>query len=108
MTVCGLVTAGVVVLFPESREFRIAPYFWILIAMAVFEGIAFAITRGAPGTVITMESRMIGFMFAIVLMLVIHTPRVYRSSGCSDFSAVYEAFTNAVAVTPVALSVARG
>ena len=55
MTVCGLVTAGVVVLFP----------------MAVFEGIAFAINRGAPGTVITMESRMIGFMFAIVLMLVI-------------------------------------
>lgn len=52
MTVCGLVTAGVVVLFPESREFRIAPYFWILIAMAVFEGIAFAINRGAPGTVI--------------------------------------------------------
>jgi hypothetical protein len=47
MTVCGLVTAGVVVLFPESREFRIAPYFWILIAMAVFEGIAFAINRGA-------------------------------------------------------------
>jgi hypothetical protein len=71
MTVCGLVTAGVVVLFPESREFRIAPYFWILIAMAVFEGIAFAINRGAPGTVITMESRMIGFMFAIVLMVVI-------------------------------------
>jgi hypothetical protein len=71
MTVCGLVTAGVLVLVPQSREFRIAPYFWILIAMVLFEGIAFARNRGAPGTVITMESRMIGFVVAIALMLVI-------------------------------------
>jgi hypothetical protein len=71
MTVCGLLTAGVLVLVPQSREFRIAPYFWILIAMVLFEGIAFARNRGAPGTVITMESRMIGFVVAIALMLVI-------------------------------------
>jgi hypothetical protein len=71
MTVCGLVTAGVLVLVPQSREFRIAPYFWILIAMVLFEGIAFARDRGAPGTVITMESRVIGFVVAIALMLVI-------------------------------------
>ena len=39
--------------------------------MAIFEGVAFACNRGAPGTVITMESRMIGFVIAIALMLVI-------------------------------------
>ena len=71
MTVCGLATAGVLVFFPQSREFGIAPYFWVLIAMAIFEGVAFACNRGAPGTVITMESRMIGFVIAIALMLVI-------------------------------------
>lgn len=71
MTLCGLVTAGVLVLFPQSREFRIAPYFWILIAMAVFEGVAFARNRGAPGPVIAMESRVIGFVVAIALMLLI-------------------------------------
>ena len=71
MTVCGLATAGVLVFFPQSREFRIAPYFWVLIAMAIFEGIAFARNRGAPGTVIAMESRLIGFVIAIALMLAI-------------------------------------
>jgi hypothetical protein len=71
MTLCGLATAGIVILFPQSREFRVAPYFWVLIAMVVFEGIAFALNRGAPGTVITMESRVIGFVIAIALMLLV-------------------------------------
>ena len=71
MTLCGLVTAGVLVFFPQSREFRIAPYFWVLIAMAIFEGILFARSRGAPGTVISMESRLIGFAIAVTLMLAI-------------------------------------
>jgi hypothetical protein len=71
MTVCGLATAGILVFFPQSREFRVAPYFWVLIAMAIFEGIAFARNQGAPGTVIAMESRVIGFVVAIALMLVI-------------------------------------
>ena len=71
MTVCGLATAGILVFFPQSREFRVAPYFWVLIAMAIFEGIAFACNQGAPGTVIAMKSRVIGFTVAITLMLVI-------------------------------------
>ena len=71
MILCGLVTAAVLVFFPQSREFRVAPYFWVIIAMATFEGIAFARNRGAPGTVIAMESRVIGFVVAIGLMLVI-------------------------------------
>jgi len=71
MTVCGLATAGILVFFPRSREFAIAPYFWVLIAMAIFEGVAFVSNRGAPGTVIAMESRLIGFLVAIALMLLI-------------------------------------
>jgi hypothetical protein len=71
MVLCGLATAGVLVFFPQSREFRIAPYFWILIGMAIFEGIAFMRGRGAPGTVIAMDSRLIGFVAAIALMLAI-------------------------------------
>ena len=39
--------------------------------MAIFEGVAFASNRGAPGTVIAMESRLIGFLVAIALMLLI-------------------------------------
>ena len=57
MTVCGLATAGILVFFPRSREFGIAPYFWVLIAMAIFEGVAFACNRGAPGTIRRRSTR---------------------------------------------------
>ena len=71
MTLCGLIVAGLVTFFPQSRSFGIPPYFWVLIPMAIFEGVAFARNRGAPGSVITMETRLIGFVIAIGLMLVI-------------------------------------
>ncbi len=67
--------------------------------MAIFEGIAFARNQGAPGTVIAMESRVIGFAVAITLMLVIPYLAGCRSYGCSEFSFVYETFTNAFCVT---------
>ena len=71
MTLCGLICAGLVMFFPRSRDFFIPPYFWVLVPMAVFEAIAFSHNRGAPGPVITMETRLIGFVVAIALMLVI-------------------------------------
>ena len=71
MTLCGLIIAGLVMFFPRSSDFFIPPYFWVLIPMALFEAIAFARNRGAPGPVITMETRLIGFVIAIALMLVI-------------------------------------
>ncbi len=69
MTLCGLFNALVLVLFPESREFRVPPYLWVIIAMVIFEGAAYARSRGAPGTMIAMDSRVIGFLIAIVLTL---------------------------------------
>jgi hypothetical protein len=70
----GLIGAAVgivLVAAPQSRDFRVSPYFWVLIAMAVFELAAFARGRGAPGTVVAMEARLCGFVLAIVLMVVI-------------------------------------
>ena len=71
MVVCGAATGLVLVVAPETRDFRISPYFWVLIAMALFEGIAFWRGRGAPGTTISMEMRLLGFVLAIVLMVAI-------------------------------------
>jgi hypothetical protein len=71
MTLCGLILAGLVLLFPRSRDFGISPYFWVLIPMAIFEAIAFARNRGASGSVIAMETRLIGFVIAIALLLAI-------------------------------------
>ena len=48
MIVAGLAAGAALVARPELREFRISPYFWILIAMALFEFAAFARGRGAP------------------------------------------------------------
>ena len=67
----GIAVGAVLVLAPETRDFRLPPYFWVLIAMAAFELIAFARWRGAPGTVVTMDARLGGFLLAIVLMVAI-------------------------------------
>lgn len=71
MCLVGAAVGIVLVLRPESRDFRVPPYFWVLIAMALFELTAFARGRGAPGTVVAMEARLCGFVLAIVLMVLI-------------------------------------
>ena len=64
---------------PETGDFRVSPYFWVLLAMGLFELLAFARGRGAPGTAVTMDVRVSGFLMAIVLMVVI--PIVSGSSA---------------------------
>ena len=79
MIAAGLVTGAVLVAKPEARDFRISPYFWVLIAMALFEFAAFARGQGAPGTMIRMDIRLLGFVLAIVLMVVV--PIIAGSPG---------------------------
>ena len=69
MVLVGVAVGIVLVVHPESRDFRLSPYFWVLIAMAAFELITFARGRGAPGTVVSMDARLAGFVLAIVLMV---------------------------------------
>ena len=71
MALVGIAIGFVLVVAPESRDYRVPPYFWVLIAMAIFELAAFARGRGAPGTVLTMQARLAGFALAVVLMVVI-------------------------------------
>jgi hypothetical protein len=71
MALCGLILAGLVLLFPQSRDTGIPLFFWVLIPMAIFEAVTFARNRGAPGSVIAMETRLIGFLIAIALLLLI-------------------------------------
>ena len=71
MALVGAAVGTILVVAPESRDYRVSPYFWVLIAMAVFELAAFARGRGAPGMVVAMEARLCGFVLAIVLMVVI-------------------------------------
>jgi hypothetical protein len=65
------VVGAIVTFMPEAREFGVSPYFWVLIAIALFDLVAFARGRGAPGTMVTMDARLLGFVMAIVLMVTI-------------------------------------
>jgi hypothetical protein len=79
MGVVGAAVGIILIVKPETRDYRISPYFWVLLAMALFELLAFARGRGAPGTAVTMDVRVSGFLMAIVLMVVI--PIVAGSSA---------------------------
>ena len=79
MIMAGLAAGLVLVARPDLRDFRVSPYFWILIAMALFELAAFARGRGAPGTMIAIEIPLLGFVLGVVLMVAI--PIFAGSSG---------------------------
>jgi hypothetical protein len=68
--VVGLIVGGVIVLYPQSRDFAIAPYFWVLIAFGAFELLAFARSK-TSGPPITATTRIVGFAIALVLMVLI-------------------------------------
>jgi uncharacterized membrane protein HdeD (DUF308 family) len=71
MAVVGLAAGVIFLVKPEVRDFQIPAYFWIVIAMALFEGFSFWRGRGAPGSVITMGFRVAGFLLGVLLMVAI-------------------------------------
>jgi len=73
MTLVGIVTGAILVAAPNAGDFIIKPYFWILIAVALFEGGTSIYRRAAPGPVLTMPARLIGFGIGIALMVAIPT-----------------------------------
>ena len=56
---------------PHVQDFVIKPYFWVLIAVGLFDGGIYLFARSAPGTMLTMNARLIGFGIGIVLMVAI-------------------------------------
>lgn len=49
MGIVGAAVGLILVLVPHSRDFRLPPYFWVLIAMAVFESSYLLGRGGLPG-----------------------------------------------------------
>jgi hypothetical protein len=69
--VLGAAIGVVIVLVPQSRTLSLAPYFWVLIAFALFEGVV-VLRRGmAGGAPISATTRIIGFAMALALMYLI-------------------------------------
>lgn len=67
----GILIGGVLVVKPEAAEAGVPPYLWLLACMLIFETIAFLRRRGAPGTMIGMSTRVIGFAIGIALIVAI-------------------------------------
>jgi hypothetical protein len=71
MTLVGIVTGAVLIAVPHVQDFAIKPYFWILIAVGVFDVALYAIRGTAPATTLNMNARLIGFGIGIALMVLI-------------------------------------
>jgi hypothetical protein len=70
MTLIGSAAGAILVAAPRAQDFVIKPYFWILIAVAVFDGLIYL--RRATGTAaLTMNARLIGFGIGIALMVAV-------------------------------------
>jgi hypothetical protein len=70
MALTGVVAGGLLVAEPGVSNFWLKPYFWVLIAVLLFEG--WLVLRGRPaGTALSMEARLLGFVIGIVLLVVI-------------------------------------
>jgi uncharacterized membrane protein HdeD (DUF308 family) len=73
MAMAGIAAGGVLVAAPQSQNFPIKPYFWILIAIAAFDLAVYLTRRNAPGAMLTMNARLLGLVIGVVLMVVIPT-----------------------------------
>lgn len=73
MAIVGIAVGAVVVAAPWTAEFAIKPYFWILIAAALFDVIVYARSDGASGTRLGAGARIFGFILGGLVLLAITT-----------------------------------
>lgn len=68
MVLAGAAMGIFLVLYPEAGEFWIKPYFWVLIAVGVFDAAIFAIFRITPSIIMPVNTRVIGFVIGVLLL----------------------------------------
>jgi uncharacterized membrane protein HdeD (DUF308 family) len=71
MTLVGVLVGALLVAAPQVGDFVIKPYFWVLIAVGLFEAGTALYRQNAPGAMLTVHARIIGFVIGIVLMVVV-------------------------------------
>jgi hypothetical protein len=69
MAVVGLAIGGLLVAYPAAANYFIKPYFWVLIAVGLFDLAAYTRGQGAAGTMVPIEARLLGFVIGIVVMI---------------------------------------
>jgi hypothetical protein len=71
MVLVGISAGAILVAAPQIQNFAVKPYFWVLIAVGLFDSGLYLLGRTAPGQMLTIGPRMAGFVFGIVMMVVI-------------------------------------
>ena len=67
----GLAAGALLVAAPQTASFVIKPYFWMLLAVALFDGGVFLYRGSNPENMLPMSARLLGFLIGIVLMVAI-------------------------------------
>ena len=73
MVLVGAAAGAILVVVPQAQNFAVKPYFWVLIAVGLFDGAIYLLGRAVSGPMLTMNARLAGFVIGIVLMVVIPT-----------------------------------
>ena len=71
--VIGAAAGALYIYVPGSRGFAVSPYFWILVAIAIFETGVMSVRGFEYGPPLTMTQRICGFALAVGLLLVLRT-----------------------------------
>jgi hypothetical protein len=67
----GVAVGAALIAFPAFRAINLPPYFIVLLALAVFDGLCFWRGGGAPGSVVSMPVRFAGFVIGAVVVAAI-------------------------------------
>ncbi len=73
MALAGAASGALLVAAPQWQDFWIKPYFWVMIAVALFDAGVYLRWHNAPETMLSMNARLIGFVIGIVLLVAIPT-----------------------------------
>jgi hypothetical protein len=73
MALAGAAVGAALAALPQVQDFWLKPYFWMLIAVALFDGAVFLLRRNAPWAMLGMNARLIGFAIGLALMAAVPT-----------------------------------
>ena len=74
MALIGALAGAALIAFPGVGDSWFKPYFWVLIAVAVFDGVVLLLRQNQPSMpMVSIEAKLLGFVIGIVLMVAIPT-----------------------------------
>ena len=69
MALAGLGCGLALVARPALQDAGVPPYFWVLIAAALFDGALYLGRRSAPWGQLAMPARLLGFLLGMAMMV---------------------------------------